>query len=103
MGLTSRPSWKSVGTQYAAVSALVLHVVAARRRLAGVEYASVDVLPKNVCGWERPGWPGWTMGSSGAVWLNLQLLKKLLPRSFGCFAGAAGRQATSAIAAPRAT
>jgi hypothetical protein len=65
------------------LSARGLHVVPAARRLASDENAFVDVLPKNVCAWDAPGCPWWTIGSSLPVWLNRQLLKKLFPCSFG--------------------
>src|SRR5262249_19289114 len=41
------------------------------------ELALVVVLPKNVWSCDRPGWPGKTIGSSGAVWLKRQRLTKL--------------------------
>src|SRR5919199_123601 len=60
---------KPVGTQYAARFAVPpwqveLPVVAIE---SGVEPAFVSVLPKNVCRWDFPGWPGLTIGSSNAM------------------------------------
>src|SRR5205823_1552146 len=88
-----------VGIQYAALSAAGLHVVPALRRLSSVEYAFVDALPKNVCACDRPARRGSAIGSSEAVWLNRQLLKKLFPCSIG--AGAANANGTARAASAR--
>ncbi len=44
---------------------------------AAVELPVTAVLPKKVCRCERPGWPGSTMGSSNAMWLKSQTVRKL--------------------------
>src|SRR5438874_13604443 len=93
----------SDGTQYAARSAAGLQVVAARCSRASVEYAFVETLPKKVWRCDSPGCPGRTIGSSPALWLNRQLLQKLLPCSFAVAARGdpAGEvEAATAAAAP---
>jgi len=55
-------------------------------------------LPKKVCAWDAPAWPGWTIGSSWEAWLKRQLLKKLLPWSFAGDLSAAGPDAATAAA-----
>ena len=42
-----------------------------------VELASVEVLARKSWLCDAPGWPGCTIGSSGAVWVYRQTLTKL--------------------------
>jgi hypothetical protein len=58
VGLTATPFAYSVGTQYAAVSALRRQVVGDPRSVFDVDAAFVDLLPKNECECETPGCPG---------------------------------------------
>jgi hypothetical protein len=88
------------GTQYAAVSALRVHVVPCASRLASEERAFVEVLPKNSCGCDAPGSPGRTIGSSGAKWLRRQTLKKFVPCDAG---GLDAEPALAASSSPPAT
>jgi hypothetical protein len=80
MGVTRLPLRTSVGTQYAAVSAFRPHVVAARRSSPIVASARIALLPKNVWSCERPGCPGYTIGSSGPKRLTVQWARKLTTR-----------------------
>jgi hypothetical protein len=53
-----------VGTQYPEESPESEQLVGPPRSEAGVDQASTVVFPMNVWLWERPGWPGKTIGSS---------------------------------------
>ena len=66
-----------------------------------VENASVDSLPKNSCRWELPGWPGKTIGSSGARWLAGQSAVNSATRTGAARGAAAIRSSAPAtITAP---
>ena len=43
-----------------------------------VDAAFVVWLPKNWCRWDMPGMFGWTIGSSGATWLEPQRTRKVV-------------------------
>jgi hypothetical protein len=66
-----------------------------------VEEWLVSVLPKKSWLWAIPACPGWTIGSSGALWLTSQRTAKLAPWSeeraeaAGVFAKAERRSRTA--------
>lgn len=71
------------GIQYAERFRRLLHVLSPDdRRLAYVESAAAKVLPKNWCKCDFPDCPGYTIGSSKAKWLALQI-KRNAPTSSG--------------------
>lgn len=72
-GSLGSPAWSRVGIQYADRSPGALQAVLPAWSEAVVEWASVVSLPMKVWSWDLPGWPGKTIGSSGAVWVTEQL------------------------------
>ena len=55
------------------MSAARRHEVPLERSEPKVENASVDAFPTKLWSCDAPGWPGKTIGSSGARWLKAQL------------------------------
>src|SRR5436305_14308006 len=81
------------------------HVVArAALSEASVENAFVETLPTKLWSCESPGFPGNTIGSSGARWLKRQVLTKLTSRKSAMRAWAlVGSGFPSSARAPAAT
>ena len=63
-----------------------------------VDPAPVVVLAKKSWTCDAPGWPGWTMGSSGSLWLYLQALTKFPVRAGSARAPAGAAKASAGAA-----
>src|SRR2546425_134630 len=75
----------------------------AARIESSVEEAFVEKLPTKLWSCDLPGWPGKTIGSSGARWLKRQLLTKLTPASCCRPGPAAAAEARTPAARTKAT
>ena len=74
-GFTGVPSCDNVGTQYAAVSKAVTHVLLWPSRVSTVESGPVVVLPKKSCRCQKVVLPGATIGSTVARLASAQVAK----------------------------
>src|SRR5690348_8243307 len=75
-GKSGRTGWLPlymVGIQYPDLSPGALHSVPPASSDAAVLAALVVVFPMKVWSCDAPGWPGYTIGSSGRWWLTAQL------------------------------
>ena len=103
-GVIIWPFRRSVGIQYAAFSPDRLHVVEPARSVRSVEKAFVVVLPTKLWSCDAPGWRGYTIGSSIAIWLKVHEPTKFTPCSARMFgAGPAASLVCARMAIQTAT